>query len=219
MNTPKEELKSDCCNAKIYIDEVQGWHQCGECWNVIPQEDHIVDTNEMVDSHAPCDVENACNACIKRDKDTPTPENKSIYSFTKSECNIRGTCTCISRNCISPTYPQSSEWEEEFDKKVKELKNQKPAHLRESEPVEFGYTVDRDDEIFRVVDFGNIKRFISSLLKTARQEEYKAKYEELIYAVGNKYENETRHETALRYIKQAELTSTTEISKIFKSND
>lgn len=32
----------------------------------------------------------------------------------------------------------------------------------------------------------------------------KQKYYELIYAVGNKYPNETRHETALRYIKQAE---------------
>jgi len=33
------------------------------------------------------------------------------------------------------------------------------------------------------------------------------KYNELIMAVGNKYEGETRHETALRYIKQAEQSS------------
>lgn len=32
------------------------------------------------------------------------------------------------------------------------------------------------------------------------------KYDELISAVGNKYTNETRHETALRYIKQAEIS-------------
>lgn len=31
-----------------------------------------------------------------------------------------------------------------------------------------------------------------------------AKYDELIYAVGNVYPNETRHETALRYIRRAE---------------
>jgi hypothetical protein len=31
-----------------------------------------------------------------------------------------------------------------------------------------------------------------------------AKYNELLYAVGNKYPNETRHETALRYIRKAE---------------
>jgi len=34
--------------------------------------------------------------------------------------------------------------------------------------------------------------------------EVKAKYYELIYAVGIKHPGETRHETALRYIKQAE---------------
>ena len=34
-----------------------------------------------------------------------------------------------------------------------------------------------------------------------------SKYEELIYAVGNKYPGESRHETALRYIRQAETPS------------
>lgn len=34
--------------------------------------------------------------------------------------------------------------------------------------------------------------------------ERELRYEELIMAVGNKYPNETRHETALRYIRQAE---------------
>jgi hypothetical protein len=38
-------------------------------------------------------------------------------------------------------------------------------------------------------------------------EKDKARYLELIYAVGNKYEGETRHETALRYIRQTEATS------------
>ena len=33
------------------------------------------------------------------------------------------------------------------------------------------------------------------------------RYQELIYAVGKKYPNETRHETALRYIRQAEQVS------------
>ena len=35
-------------------------------------------------------------------------------------------------------------------------------------------------------------------------ERWKDKYHELIMAVGNKYDGETRHETALRYIRQAE---------------
>ena len=32
-------------------------------------------------------------------------------------------------------------------------------------------------------------------------------YNELLFAVGNKYPNETRHQTALRYIQQAEMKS------------
>jgi hypothetical protein len=35
-------------------------------------------------------------------------------------------------------------------------------------------------------------------------EESRAKYHELLYAVGKKYPGELRHETALRYIRQAE---------------
>ena len=38
-------------------------------------------------------------------------------------------------------------------------------------------------------------------------EEIEKKYYELILSVGNKYKNETRHQTALRYIKQAENES------------
>lgn len=40
-----------------------------------------------------------------------------------------------------------------------------------------------------------------------RQEQHaelQRKYDELLYAVGNKYPGETRHQTALRYIQQAE---------------
>jgi len=34
--------------------------------------------------------------------------------------------------------------------------------------------------------------------------ELQRKYDELIYAVGNKYPGESRHETALRYIQERE---------------
>ena len=37
-----------------------------------------------------------------------------------------------------------------------------------------------------------------------RLEDLREKYNELLYAVGNKYPDETRHQTALRYIIQAE---------------
>ena len=35
------------------------------------------------------------------------------------------------------------------------------------------------------------------------------KYSELLMAVGNKYEGETRHETALRYLRRAEQGNST----------
>lgn len=45
-------------------------------------------------------------------------------------------------------------------------------------------------------------------------EEFKTKYHELLWAVGKKYPDETRHHTALRYINQAEQTmSESEVKK------
>ena len=38
-----------------------------------------------------------------------------------------------------------------------------------------------------------------------RLHEVEGRYHELLYAVGNKYEGESRHQTALRYIQQAEV--------------
>lgn len=43
-------------------------------------------------------------------------------------------------------------------------------------------------------------------------DDLRAKYDELIMAVGNKYPNETRHQTALRYIQQAERGTTLSLS-------
>ncbi len=37
-------------------------------------------------------------------------------------------------------------------------------------------------------------------------QDYKAKYHELLFAVSMKHPNETRHETALRYIRKAEVS-------------
>jgi len=45
------------------------------------------------------------------------------------------------------------------------------------------------------------------LLVSGDTAEVKAKYNELIMAVANKWPGETRHETALRYIRQAETSS------------
>lgn len=63
----------------------------------------------------------------------------------------------------------------------------------------------------------HLSKFISNLLAEAEskarkecQEKYEIVanlYNELLMAVGNKYDGETRHQTALRYIKQAETSS------------
>ena len=45
-------------------------------------------------------------------------------------------------------------------------------------------------------------------------QEWVEKYDELIMAVGNKYAGETRHETALRYIKSCENSSNTQSKTI-----
>lgn len=42
---------------------------------------------------------------------------------------------------------------------------------------------------------------------------YEDMYNELIYAVGRKYPNECRHETALRYIREAEQEDNSTASK------
>ena len=48
---------------------------------------------------------------------------------------------------------------------------------------------------------------ISQLTEAKTQKELvlQMKYDDLIFAVGNKFPSETRHETALKYIKAAEI--------------
>ncbi len=50
-------------------------------------------------------------------------------------------------------------------------------------------------------------------LKTLNEKNYEKLYNELIYAVGKKWPNETRHETALRYILEAEHVDSTPQAK------
>ena len=45
-------------------------------------------------------------------------------------------------------------------------------------------------------------------LEVVADEDWKRKYFELVMAVGNKHPGETRHQTALRYIRQSEAPST-----------
>ncbi len=49
---------------------------------------------------------------------------------------------------------------------------------------------------------------LSSESNRGEVDKIETKYHELLYAVGQKYPGESRHETALRYIKEAELGET-----------
>ena len=86
------------------------------------------------------------------------------------------------------TNPPTKEgWEEEFDAKF-------PAPI-------FCDHSNHDD------DSQNIKSFIRTLLAQARSEGSE-KYQELMLAVESVHPGETRHETALRYIREREMGST-----------
>lgn len=86
--------------------------------------------------------------------------------------------------------------------------------LSKATGVPLGEVIPFDTAIACGWDFCGYERTIRAILAalsapTRERESDKAieraaKYDELIYAVGNKYPGETRHETALRYIRQAE---------------
>ena len=62
------------------------------------------------------------------------------------------------------------------------------------------------NDYYDVDTYDSIKSFIRSNRSQLLQEieEIERKYDELIFGVARKFEGETRHETALRYIKEAE---------------
>lgn len=69
---------------------------------------------------------------------------------------------------------QTNSWEEEFDRKINDLRNSSDIYPVSDEmdfPVqEFGYKYQRGNEIFSATDWGNVKKFIS---KTISQEKEK----------------------------------------------
>ncbi len=71
-------------------------------------------------------------------------------------------------------------WEKRFDEKRNELRNIPPlGDGVDSEIVEFGYKTQRGNELFSVVDWGNIKAFIASEIATA----YNQGKEEVVKAI------------------------------------
>lgn len=51
-------------------------------------------------------------------------------------------------------------------------------------------------------------KILDYLLNFSYHNDIEKKYYELLYAVSRKHPNETRHQTALRYIQQAEIIPT-----------
>lgn len=116
-----------------------------------------------------------CTCHMKQNK---KPYNKIDHShcweYRTSPCGIKGKHRCCLCSEPVPESPKDSNvpgWEKEFDAKVKELKDQRPIEHRDSEPVEFGFSADFGEEIYRVVDFGNIKKFISRIIASETAKE------------------------------------------------
>lgn len=61
----------------------------------------------------------------------------------------------------------------------------------------------------------NVEAF-GGLVKRSKYDKISENYYELLYAVSSKYENETRHQTALRYIKEMEQLDYCDTAKEYK---
>uniref|UniRef100_A0A6M3L026 Uncharacterized protein n=1 Tax=viral metagenome TaxID=1070528 RepID=A0A6M3L026_9ZZZZ len=83
------------------------------------------------------------------------------------------------------------------------MMDNKSGRLREENKILWKHNKQRAEEIKKLHTYGDIYEEDYHNMKDER-DEFKNKYHELIRAVGNKYKGETRHETALRYIKIAE---------------
>lgn len=60
---------------------------------------------------------------------------------------------------------------QEFDKYVKELKQlDYPYRDGDTETVYFGYKTNRNNEIFTVTDWGNVRKFVEKVYTSAKQE-------------------------------------------------
>lgn len=78
--------------------------------------------------------------------------------------------------------------------------------LKAQEPV--GYMVKHDDKCMGFLPTSE-KNTVPVYLHPLPPDDVVQKYEELLYAVHRKFPDETRHQTALRYIKTAEAPSYT----------
>jgi hypothetical protein len=105
------------------------------------------------------------------------------------------------------TQSKEVEWEKEFEKKwfVENGELKVETYL---EIMEFIKNVIMETEVrcgIRAFKEVMLEREATESRVRREMVEIENKYQELIMAVGNKYPGETRHQTALRYIKNAEV--------------
>lgn len=99
-------------------------------------------------------------------------------TFPKAESNKETKCSCYDKCPIHlgivvdvGSTSQVETWENEFDNYVNELRRDRgPDEEGKQATYYFGYKGIIGNELFNVVDFGNIKTFIKSLLHQQRKE-------------------------------------------------
>jgi hypothetical protein len=121
---------------------------------------------------------------------------KSLPFYAKKEVNLKFG---------NPAYPYDYD-----DANLLFELYQALAHERQLKPVQADDAIRRSDAILRLSSYFGLEGFtpknaIEAINTIPAISNREALYIELIMAVGNKYPNETRHETALRYIKSAEI--------------
>ena len=117
--------------------------------------------------------------------------DKAVHICCDGECNHYDCCGKVKENC--PNYSKET--------------NRPDLHPAPTQPE---WMKEFDIQFAEYIIIGswrkNIKDFILSTIQK-EIEKVNKKYQELLYAVARKFPDETRHETALRYINEAEVAA------------
>ena len=129
---------------------------------------------------------------ILTDEEIETVRNAALLSFRRHQSSVRGQQIT---QCDDPEYHLICAIESAV---LEKLKAQKP----------FAFHHDEEGLSYSNHYTGTIPLYRHPL----PPDDVVQKYEELLYAVHRKFPDETRHQTALRYIKTAESPSYTNAS-------
>lgn len=109
------------------------------------------------------------------------PINQPWWEHNKQELNTPPLSNKASSPKESPSV--SPDWEIKFDKKVKELDSILPDKNNDSPVFEFGYQINKEDWIYTVPDWGNIKSFIHKTIEEVIDEIDRYEKEDDLYLV------------------------------------